>query len=69
MALSIEIRVPQAVIFDQGTEKLKRRKNDQPGTQASTGSILNKSSVDVKLPSMQRAKEKSKVGEREKSFM
>ena len=34
MALSIEIKVPQAVIFDQGTEKYKRRKNDQTGTQA-----------------------------------
>ena len=36
MALSIEIEVPQAVIFDQGTEKQKRRKNDQTGTQART---------------------------------
>ena len=34
MALSIEIKVPQAVIFDQGTEKEKRKKNDQTGTQA-----------------------------------
>ena len=34
MALSIEIKVPQAVIFGQGTEKYKRRKNGQTGTQA-----------------------------------
>ena len=36
MALSIEIKVPQAVIFDRprnGKIK-KRRKNDQTGTQA-----------------------------------
>ena len=35
VALSIDIKVPQAVIFDQGTEKIKkRRKNDWTGTQA-----------------------------------
>ena len=43
MALSTEIEVPQAVIFDQGTKNKKRRKNDQTGTQAKLLYILNKS--------------------------
>ena len=34
MALSIEIEVPQAVIFDQGTKNKKKQKKYQTGTQA-----------------------------------
>ena len=40
MALSIEIRVPQAVIFDQETEN-KMEKNDQTGTQATSDLALH----------------------------
>ena len=37
MPLPNEIKVPQAVIFDQETEKLKKlKKDDQTGTQASS---------------------------------